>query len=48
MNRLPGFYTFGFIDGQTQIVFVPCLQDGVPAIVLVVLEWRGQPMHFGQ
>jgi len=34
--RLPGFYTYGYIDGQSVIVFVPCLQDGVPALTIVI------------
>ena len=34
--RLPGFFTYAYIDGQSVIVFVPVLQEGVPAVTVVV------------
>lgn len=34
--RLAGFYTFGYLDGQSYVIFVPCLQSMTPAITVVI------------
>lgn len=36
--QLSGFYTFGYIDGRSAVIFVPCLQVTVPAITVLVRE----------
>lgn len=33
---LNGFYSYGFVDGQSVVMFIPCLQVTVPAFTIVI------------